>query len=319
MPEGNDGFGDPLPTGPPAYGWFDGVLEGKVADPEKLNSFAGDWEGMFKGGSPLDIQGSRFSFMPSDAVIEGTKLGTEQQEAVLELLHRIEGEAVVPNSLESTLRCTLVYEDQVVETLFGALEGDLRSASRARPVNAEDHARCVKSGVIPDSVRSLGLSRGLFVGVFTLLLFGLSVWRAGWLDQARAVPAEELELDAGTFEGLLVIEVEQRLGGYEVKVRRGDEFPVDPAATKSLTEAATDNLRVASIEVVSSGDSVYLQLVDSNHLEDGEAVTRVLGEVELELRVLLVDEDAGADAWLKGRSAATGCRLSLASGRKEIE
>jgi len=317
MPESNEDFGVPPPTGPPAYGWFDGVLEGKAADPEKLLSIAGEWEKMFRDGPSLDLQGSRFSFMPSDAVLDGSMLGTEQQDAILALLHRIEEEAAAPNTLESTLRCTLVYEDQVVETLFGALEGGLTSVSRSRPVSAADQVRRTRSGIIPESVRSLGLIRGLVVGVLALLLFSLLVWQGGWLDQVRAVPAEELEMDAGTFEGMLVLDVESSLGHYEVRVRRGEEFPVDPEATKLLTEAAEDNLRIASIEVVRSGDFVYLQLVNSKHLEDDKPVTLILQEEKLELRGLLVDQTAEVEARLKGRSTATGCRLSIASGRKK--
>ena len=299
--------GEP-PVGPPDFGWFDGVVDGRISDAVALRSVHRRWNDLGVGDALLEIRGGRFSFLPGDGVVRGEALDTSQQEQVLAILEEMAADATLAGSVESTLRCTMVYGDRVVETLFRPVGEGWRSASRTRPTAPADLERRPRAEVLPESVRAIGLRRGLLVLVLLLVVFSATAWRTGWIDRALAVAAKELDRDPGPFEGLLEIEVESRWGVYEVRLSRGADYPTAPDAEEALLEGA-DAARRAAVDVVAEGSSVYVQLVDAS----GE----VLEEERTELRPLIVEEEGEAETELPGRAGGAGVRLSLASGIDE--
>ena len=293
------------PAGPPDYGWFDGVLDGKIADETVLHELARGWTSLMSEEPLLKIDGASFTFLPSDATVDGARMDTASQSSVLATLRRFCKDGARPDTVESTLRCTMVYGEQVVETLFGVVGGDLRSVSRARPVSPSDIARQPRPTVLPESVRSLGIRRALTIGVLVLCVFGVTAWRSGWLGRVLALPAEELVFDPGPFASMLEADVQSRWGTYEVELRRGSDYPANATAGQSLIDVAPDNARRAAVALVTRGDTIYVQLINKD--------TLVLAESEIVLRKLLTDPSGTVHTDLPGRISAVGYRLSISS------
>jgi hypothetical protein len=294
----------PLTTEGAEYGWFDGVLDGRIASAEALRKATRRWAALGLPEPSLDLDGGRFSFLPTDKSFEGALLDQAAQEKVLGVLEDLVGEGAEPGSVESTLRCTLVMGATTVESLFGMAGGELRNVSRQRPVSADDRLRRPRQAALSDSVRSMGLRRALLILVLVGLAFGLSAWRSGWVDRLLAADAQTLAVELGPFEGLVVVELDEAWGKYEVELARGPGYPATPDETASLLAAAPDNARRAAVNLVSNGDFAYLQLLDSG----GE----VVAETIVGLRGLVGEPEGTVESRLPGRMAARSLRLSLA-------
>ncbi len=298
------------PTAPlPGYAWFDGVLDGRIQNVGELRSAARKWERLGLSQPMLSIEGGRFTFLPSDTSLDAAIIGEATQSEILSLLEDMVALGADPSSVESTLRCTLVQGQTTTEFLFGCVGGELRNVSRSRALSHEDREHSPRRESLPDSVRELGLRRALLIMVLALVGFGLASWQSGWVDRVFATESEALVIDEGPFEGLVAIEVERKWGNYVIAVRRGDAYPTTPTETQALREFAMDNSRDVAITTVSSGQELYIQLLD----QEGE-VLQVTG---LGLRSLITDDDVELEAKLPGRISAHTIRLALSSGKFE--
>lgn len=294
------GQGLPMPTGAPRAAFVEGILDGRVADAVRLQQAILALNGAGAGGFRSDLQGGRFSLFPATTQIVGGAFDEAAQARFLEALHGLLP-AAVPGSIETNLRCRLVYDAVVAETLF-VLRGDrIEPLTRVRPRTAADHA-----GVPPTTaVASLGLGRRELLLAAPLLLIagGLVAWQSGWIDRVLAARAETLAHDTGPFTSMLALDADRSWGNYVVHVRRGPDYPATAAALAQWRDRTDDLVAHAAATAVGDGGAVFVQLLDADRV--------VLAENRIELRPLLTASDAVLDVKLPGRMRAAAVRLSL--------
>jgi hypothetical protein len=295
----------PPPSGAPEGLVVEGSLDGRVADAGALRAAVDDLGRAGAGSFRADVTGGRFSLLPVDTHVPAGRFDEDAQAAFVERLQRVVA-AAQPGSVETNLRCKLVYRDQVAETLFVVRAGVVEPITRRRPRAADD------GGALPPGHAADRLPvrrRELLWLAPVLLIVGLLVaWQSGWIDRVLAARAEGLQLDTGPFTDLLAITTERAWGNYAVELRRGAGYPTTPAALAARRDGSADLTERAACEVVGDGGALFVQLLR----DDGE----VLDEARVELRVLLADPAGVATARLPGRIAATGVRLSLSEARK---
>ena len=125
------------PVGPPLVVEIDGILDGRVQQPESLTAAANALSQCGIGGFVCEITGGRFSLLPQATRLPGREFGEAAQARFLDGLNALCA-AAVAGSVESTLRCRLVFADQVAETLFVARGPAIEPLTRVRPRLAEE-------------------------------------------------------------------------------------------------------------------------------------------------------------------------------------
>src|SRR5690606_34777262 len=141
------------------------------------------------------------------------------------------------DSVESNLRCRMVYAADVVETLFVVRRGEVEAVSRVRPRTPADDELLAPAALVTGlaNVRR----RELVFAAAALLLVGLvAAWWSGWIDRVLAARAESLRIDTGPFGAMLAVGVERSLGNYRVELRRGPEYPATPEALAERREGS---------------------------------------------------------------------------------
>ncbi|MCA8952415.1 MAG: hypothetical protein KDE27_23090, partial [Planctomycetes bacterium] len=210
-------------------------------------------------------------------------------------------------AVESTLRCTMVYDREVAETLFrGVLPppagAGVEPLTRVRPLAAGDQPPELPSQPAP--WRTMLRRREVAIVVPLLILaVGLSAWRSGLLDRLLAASARGLELRTGAFGDLLALEAESSWGDYEVALRRGPGYPTTSAAWEARQREAVDEADRLPARLVREGQEIWVQLCD----DDGE----VLAETGANLRALVAAADGVVEVRVPGRMNATRIVLSV--------
>lgn len=292
------------PRGAPLAAFVEGILDGRVADAARLRKAAERLGQAGAGPFRCDIQGGRFSLLPVDTAIPPGFDATAQARFLAALQGLLDG--AHPGSIESNLRCRLLYADEVVETLFVARGAAIEPLSRRRPRTAGDFVPS-----IPDNAPlPLGLRRREMLWLLPLLLLaGLGLaWQAGWIDRVLAARAESLRHDPGPFQTMLAIDVARSWGNYEVTLRRAGGYPATQAALDERRAAAASPEERLAISIVGDGRELYVQLLTA----DGQ----VLAETRADLRALLAAPSASIAARLPGRIGAAAVRLSTVAARK---
>jgi hypothetical protein len=290
------------PKGPPQYARFDGILEGRRDAIGPLEAAVHELRALPGIEADLLVEAGRFSVLLDDRPIRG---GAPGQEQLLAALQRLVEASAEPEAVESTLRCTRVYDDRVVETVFAPLRGTMRGVSRVRAVTGEDRERAPRVEPAPGLPRFARRQLAVIVPL-VVIAFSLLVWRSGLVDRVFAASATEVTTAAGPFGRMLAVEVGANWGNYEVTVRRGVDYPESADAVRALIEDAVTSADRAAINAVADGGRVFAQLRD-----DGGTA---LAFVELELRPLLSAADATVVAYLPGRMSARTVALSLDRG-----
>lgn len=300
----------------PRYGWFAGILEGRVGDAEALRAAGARLARAVP--SELELDGGRFNFMFDERPVDGSRLGVDRQDALVDGLQRLVEASAEPDDVESTLRGALVYDDFVIETLFAPRGGRIEPVSRKRTVEPRDRQHAPDDGRGGERYGGLdapfrGKSKKSGLLLVILLLLGGALWAftSGYGALARdalfGAGAEEIETDTGVFGTTLELRVERTLARYEVEVARGPDYPETPERADALVDAATTNEERAAMNAVANGESIWVRVVD----ESG----RPLGAVELELRPLLSEDGGPASARVRAHSGAAGIELALDRGR----
>ena len=287
----------------PDYAWLDGVIDGRIASMEVVEATERRWRALGIPEASIQIEGARFSLLPSDRVIEGERFTGSTQASLVSLLEELVQEGAEAGSVESTLRCTMVSGANCTEVLFGVVGAELRALSRERPTEPKDLERRPRRESMPEAVQSLGMRRAITILALVIVAFVASAWRSGWVDRIFASEATSLTIEAGSFAGLLETTVESEWGNYRVELRRGADYPVDAEASGELKGAAADPARAMAITVLEAGDEVHVWLVDV----DGE----VIDQKPVETRRLAVSADEQVFVELRGSMAARGVQLSL--------
>lgn len=300
------GSREPLtpPGGAPEQVRFDGILDGRVADPERLREAVAALNGLRFLGFDCDVDGGRFTLLPDGRPFADPGFDEEGQTRLLEALSAVVATAA-PGSVESTLRCRMLYPSQVVETLFRAAGSGIEPLSRIRERTAADG--------LPAEAEALGGRLGLgrrqllLLAPLLLLAAALIAWRAGWIERVLAARAENLEIDTGPFGDMLAVEIGRSWGDYVVRIRRGPGYPPTARELQRI-QSETDDLAVrAACEAVGSGGLVWLQLHSS---ED-----TWLDAAAANLRPLVVAADGVVEQRLPGRIFAHRLILALSDGK----
>ncbi|MCK5942896.1 MAG: hypothetical protein KAI24_13045, partial [Planctomycetes bacterium] len=206
----------------------------------------------------------------------------------------------------TTLRCKLVYRDEVAETLFVVRGAQVEPLTRRRPKTAQD-APSLPS--VQDEA-ALGMRRKelLWIAPLLLVLGAVFAWQSGYVDRVLAVRAEEITQDSGPFGDMLQFRIERSWGNYVVTLTRGAGFPTTKEMLEIRKEASSELVEQAACDVVGNGGQLFVQLLD----ESGEVL--VAGRTEL--RPLLTDADGEVLVRLPGQMSAATVRLSLSAGKK---
>ncbi len=289
------------PEGAPRFAVFDGILEGPVGGAERLTGAALALRRLDIVDADLDIDGGRFCWLPADGRVAGAKLTVERQSALLDALGALVAASADPTRVESTLRCTMVYEDQVVETLFSVQRGAVSSLSRVRTASDADAMPELPAG--RRGLRRLGNGQLTLLASLLALALGAIAWQVGLVAQVFGPAPGELATDSGPLDRAVTIDVRGGLGTYRVTLRRGTDYPATPGAIDTRLAAATTTADRALLARLMAGASIDVQL------EDAEG--RVLARSSCSLAPLL--EDHPSEAVLPRRLAAR--EVSLAFGR----
>lgn len=288
------------PTGAPQSVAFDGIVEGRVADAAVLA--AGVAQLNRRGVLTLDceIDGGRFTLLPETgpAVARGLDEAA-QADLLLDLTTLLQGAS--EGSVESTLRCRMLFPTQVVETWFRVVAGRVEPLSRVRTRTPADEpaAPADAAPTLPRLRR-----RDLLLMAPLLLIVGLLVaWQSGLIDRVLAARAETIRCDAGPFGTMLEFSLQRSWGNYRVEIRRGPGYPPDPDALRRAQAEAGSLVERAACDVVGGGGELWLLL----RAEDGG----VLDAVRAELRPLLAAADGRVVGTLRGQMGAARVELSL--------
>jgi hypothetical protein len=299
-----------LPEGPVRYAWFGGLLEGRRGDVDLLRAAVARGNRLGLARFDLDIDGGRFSVMFDGGAVVGDRMTAERSESLVEVLNELLTGAADPQRVESTLRCTEVYETGAVDTLFTPVAGRIEILSRSRVLEEEDHRHAPRelSAALP--LPRMGRRQALGLLGLVLVAFGLLAWKEGLVDRIAAHGADKLAVDVGPFADTLAVETVSKWGDYRVTLRRGEGWPVDATAAQVLIDAAQGVQEGAAMRAVAAGGFVFIQL----QAEDG----RVLDAARVSLARLMASDEGGQApsvvVTLGGRIAARRLVLALDSG-----
>ncbi|MCE9636900.1 MAG: hypothetical protein K8T90_14440 [Planctomycetes bacterium] len=293
----------PRDPGPPRYGRIDGIIEGRVGDSAAARDAVRQANEAGYARLDIEMDGGRFSALPDADAILPAQMTDDRRAAFFKGLR--EFAAASDGPVESTLRCTEVFENVVRETLF--LPDDsgrsLRSLTRERPVTAAERSGAAKADDAPPPMPK---GRMALLAVLLVVAFGLVAWTGGWIDRVFSPEAAKLTADTAVFGDLVTVEVGGAWGDYEVKVRRGPSYPATTADVEALERAAADPARRAAVRAVADGGTIWLRL--ENSAGKGVAAKQV------ELRPLVERADRFVDAKLPGHMSAAKVRLALDAG-----
>ncbi len=190
----------------PLAAFVDGLLDGRVADAAALRDAADALGRAGAGGFRCELQGGRFSLLPNDTRIAGPfddRAQTRFLTALQELVR-----AAAPGSVETNLRCRLVYADEVAETLFVVRGDRVEPLTRRRPRTPADvvDATPTAAAALPFGLRRREV---LWLAPLLAVLALVLAWRGGYVDRVFAARAESLRIDTGAFAAMLTATVER--------------------------------------------------------------------------------------------------------------
>ncbi|MFT7168037.1 MAG: hypothetical protein ACI80K_001162 [Paracoccaceae bacterium] len=297
-------------NGPPRFGWFAGVLEGRVGDRDALHKATDAVRKTRTAPPDLEIEGGRFSLLFDEVAVPGARLDVSDQEALLTALQGVVDASAKPDSVESTLRGSLVYGESVVETLFVPRSGVIEAVSRHRALSAADrsHSPGAAGEEANEAPRLKGVALlGLIAAACLLLAF-----YGGYVDRARGAffgtSAEAVKIQTDTFAGSLDVSLERKFGSYLVTVRRGPDYPTTSAEVEARIAAAETPAQRAAASAIADGGDVWLRLEDSEG--------KVLHATELDLGGLLESSERELQRTLPSKLGTAQLRLSLDPGKK---
>jgi hypothetical protein len=294
----------PLDSGEPRFAWFDGIVEGRLGDAAQVRDAASRANAVGFGRMDVGVDGGRFSVLMGEDTVRASSMTDENRRLFANTLAEIAAASAGP--VESTLRCTEVFRNEVRETLFLAEGASIRALTRTRPVTDADLYRNPEGGAPP--APSMGRGRLAVVAALLLLVFGAAAYFGGWVDRLMAVRAESLSIDTGPFADYVDVSVAKSWGNYEVTLRRGRGFPVENARIEELKARAATPADRAALDVVATGGRLWVRLEDENG--------RGLAAVACELRPLLSGDDRKVEEQLPGFMTAARVKLSLDAGRE---
>ncbi|MFN3241461.1 MAG: hypothetical protein ACE37K_08105 [Planctomycetota bacterium] len=304
MSDANEGATPP--AGAPRSLIVEGIVDGRVLDAQALREAVARLSACGAGEFRIDVTGGRFNMLPVDTHVPPEGFDSAAQSNFLDRLQELV-DAAQPNSIETTLRCKLVYDDEVAETLFVVQGTTVEPVTRRRPRTVQD------APALPtmEAEASLGMRRKelLWIAPLLLVLGGVFAWQSGYIDRVLAVRAEEMNTDTGPFGDMVAMKLERSWGNYHVTLTRGAGYPTTPDALAARKQSSSDLTEQAACAVVGEGDQLFVQLLDDQG--------KVLEAARTELRPLLTDADGEVLVRLPGKMSVKSVRLSLSAGKKQ--
>ena len=289
------------PDGPLEELVWGGILEWRGGDTGALLEIVARLNALGVARAELDADGGRHSLLFDDGPVTGAGVRAGGPAALLDLLQELIDAGGDPRSAESTLHCSAVHADGVVETLIRVEDGRVRSLSRVRERTPGERR--------PASVRRpIPWSLVVPVGALVLVAFGLMAWTSGLLDRVLSSSPESITVETGPFGTRLAASVDRKWGNYLVTVTRGPDYPTSVEEVEAARAAATEISDRAAIDILAGGGQIYVQLRSADDT--------LLEEAQVELRPLVEAADGRAVARIPGRLGAAKVRLSLSSGKE---
>lgn len=295
----------PSPSGTPLGLLVEGILDGRTTSAAPLLQATEALGECGAGPFRCEVQGGRFTLLPRDTQVSPARFDEAAQARFLEALQTVV-QAATKGSVESNLRCRMIYATEVAETLFVVRGERIEPMTRRRPrTPADDTMLPPVATALPFGMRR----REVLIAAPLLFVVAMVVaWQTGWIDRVLAARAEAMAVDNGPFAAMLAPTLVRSWGDYVVLLRRGPDYP---ATAKELTERR-DRLEGlaerAACEAVGNGGDLFVQVLDP--------AGKVLVETRAELRPLLVDDNAVIETKLPGRMNAASIRLSLSAAPK---
>lgn len=301
MPEDVPPVPPPLDPGEPRFAWFDGIVEGRLGDAAAVRAAADRSNATGFGRMDVGVDGGRFSVLMDDSTVPASRMTDENRRVLANALAEMASASSGP--VESTLRCTEVFRNEVRETLFLPEGGRIRALTRTRPVTDADLFRSTEA---PPPPPSMGRGRLAVVLALLLLAFGVVAWASGWVDRLLSAKSEDIRIETGPFADFIDVSVVKSWGDYEVTLRRGAGFPVENSRLAELKANAPTPADRAALDAVATGGEIWIRLEDAQG--HGLSATRT------ELRPLVSAADRTVETRLDGRITAARIRLSLEAG-----
>lgn len=299
------------PDGAILHAQFDGILEGYVGEPGKVEAAVNKINAAGIVEADLELDGGKFTILFDNAPIPGARAGIEKQQRLLELLSELIEATPSPETVESTLACKVVHENGVIETVLSVQNGELRPLSRVRDRDGRDTHSLEQSEQFSAPLGHLGFKKGGLVALLLLLAMGLMAWQSGYVQKILSRPADQLKHDLGPFKGLLDVSIEKSWGSYLVTIKRGPSYPKDAEEADELRLARKDLGERAALDIVTKGNNLYVQLCN----EEGKSVQ----SGEAELRPLLNDKNGKVPVNLPGHLDGYSIRLALDRGEAKAD
>jgi hypothetical protein len=283
----------------------EGILDGRVLNENTLQTAVAELSKCGAGEFRLDVTGGRFNILPAETHVPADRFDTAAQSNFLDRLQGVV-DAAQQGSIETTLRCKLVFEHEVAETLFIVNGHQIEPVTRRRPRTAQDEIPMPAA----EGEAMLGMRRRELIWLApALLIVGLLIaWQSGWIDRVMAARAEQVLTETGPFGQMIDVKLERSWGNYYVTLTRGSTYPATPEALATLREDSVTLTEGAACELIGNGGELFVQIAN----EDG----KVLAEARTELRLLLTEEDGKVQVKLTGSSSAHHVSLSLSTGKK---
>lgn len=299
---------DSLPATPPLSLTIEGILDGRAADRHALKQAVDALSGCGAGRFRVDFAGGRFSIIPEAPAVAPDAFDLAAHRTFLEQLQQVVDTAEL-GSVETNLRCQMIYAEEVAETLFAVRNGVVEPLTRRRARNPGDLPSLPPA--VPTASGAFGIDRRqlLWIAPASLLAGSLVAWQAGWLDRVLAARAETLHHDAGPFGTMLAVTTSRSWGVYSVEVARGEDYPATPDALAQRLDSATGLDDRAAAEIVGNGGEFFVQLLN--------AEGTVIAQSRAELRSLLTTAEERVKVSLPGKMNADRVRLSLSRAKSK--
>lgn len=297
----SDFEGAPPPlSGAPAALVVDGIVDGRVRDAQALRQAVELLGKCGAGAFRVDVTGGRFNMLPVETHAAAGGFDEAAQANFLDRLQAVV-DAAQPDSVETTLRCKLVYDEEVAETLFVVRGAAVEPVTRRRPKSAQDAPSLPPT--LDDAPMGVRRKEWLLIAPLLVIAGLLVAWKTGYIDRVLSARAESLQTDTGPFSDMVQLEVSRLWGNYELKITRGAGYPGDPEALAARKEAAATLSEQAACTVVGDGDKLYVQL--------RSAEGALLESRSTQLRELLLDPDGEVRVVLSGKISGDTVALSL--------
>ncbi|MEO0479887.1 MAG: hypothetical protein AAF196_10435 [Planctomycetota bacterium] len=295
-----------IPSEGPETLQFEGILEGRTVDSEAIRIAANDMSRASGQTFEVEFDGPMFSILSSDGIHEGANFDESHRTDFLDAIRRVIA-AAEPNSVESTLRCSAWFGNQVAETVFAVQGGEPQPVGRMRP-RGPNEGRLVR----PEPVfRADSMSRARIVSLVIAAVIAVSglVYFSGVPQRIFAQDATELDISTGPLQSTIAMSAESEWNWnsfgfiYEVKIRAGEAFPATPMDLEEAIAGASDHIERAALETLQSGGRFEIQLLDKND--------KVLFKETTNLVQLLSDPEKTVTVELTGHFGGARVRLAL--------